>query len=198
MRLHYQSFVVLLLLFNSIYVAQPKTNFELIDSLLIESALEISENIEMDKEHFFNFIGSNEYSILNQRLIEHISDKGIILKNSKDSTIIIDFTMIEARTDYPEIFKDQIFGGYLINRVSKIDYSFRIIKGEERGTVFENSRAISDTISYSDLPKLENVAYSFTSSEVPDEPLFSSALEPVIAIGAAAVAVYLFFNIRSK
>ena len=56
----------------------------------------------------------------------------------------------------------------------------------------------SDTVALSNINNLQNIAYSFTSPEIPNEPFFSSLLEPTIAIGTAAVAVYLFFNIRSK
>ncbi|MDX1700172.1 MAG: hypothetical protein R3250_06105 [Melioribacteraceae bacterium] len=158
--------------------------------------MEITEELN-NNSYSLNFIGSSEYSIIEQRLREHFAQNGVSILDGEDSTMM-DFTLIEARTDYPEIFKDHIFGNYLISRTSKITYSYSMVKGDERGMVYENAISLSDTVLYSDLPKLENVAYSFTSSEVPDEPFFSSALEPVIAIGTAAVAVYLFFNIRSK
>jgi hypothetical protein len=45
---------------------------------------------------------------------------------------------------------------------------------------------------------LENQALPFTKGEVPPEPLFSSLLEPAVALGTAAVVIYLFFSIRSK
>ena len=198
MRTYYQIYLVLFYFYSITSFAQPKTNFELIDSLLYESVVDISGKLISDNSYSLNFIGADDYSILNQRMIEHFAGSGIMLQDQENSMSKIDFTMIDARTEYPEIFKDHVFGSYLIERTSEINYSYSIVEENERGMVFESTNSITDTVVYSDLPKLENVAYTFTSSEVPDEPLFSSAIEPVIAIGTAAVAVYLFFNIRSK
>ena len=55
-----------------------------------------------------------------------------------------------------------------------------------------------DTVKYDDINSLENQGIPFTTAEVPPEPFFSSLLEPAIAIGAAALTIYLFFNVRSK
>jgi len=38
----------------------------------------------------------------------------------------------------------------------------------------------------------------FTRAELPPEPFFSGLLEPAVAIGSAAVAIYLLFAVRSK
>jgi hypothetical protein len=40
--------------------------------------------------------------------------------------------------------------------------------------------------------------YNFTKGDVPPEPFFSSLLEPTVAIVTTALAVALFFAIRSN
>jgi hypothetical protein len=58
--------------------------------------------------------------------------------------------------------------------------------------------AYIDTVSVDDAKAIENPSFPFTQAEIPSEPFFSSLLEPAIAIGSAALAVILFFTIRSK
>ena len=55
-----------------------------------------------------------------------------------------------------------------------------------------------DTINVEDVEIIEDRSYPFTQGELPAEPFFSSILEPVVAISAAAVTVILFFSVRSK
>ena len=55
-----------------------------------------------------------------------------------------------------------------------------------------------DTINVENVEYVENRSYPFTRGDLPTEPFFSSILEPVIAIGAAAVVIVLFFSVRSK
>ena len=56
----------------------------------------------------------------------------------------------------------------------------------------------SDTVNANMIKKIENPAFPFTQASIPAEPFFSSIYEPVIAVGAAALTVILFFTVRSK
>jgi hypothetical protein len=49
----------------------------------------------------------------------------------------------------------------------------------------------------SDVESLENSGIPATHGVIPKEGLFSTFLEPLVAIGAMAVAVYLLFHVRS-
>jgi len=55
-----------------------------------------------------------------------------------------------------------------------------------------------DTVKVEDINSLENPAFPFTQASVPPEPFLSGIAEPIIAIGTAALAVVLFFTIRSE
>ncbi len=110
----------------------------------------------------------------------------------------LNFTLSEVKIIYKDIFRDGILGEYLVERETNLNNSFFIENKNEIGKVNNFSFTKLDTVKYDDIKKLENIAFSFTSAEVPSEPFFSSILEPVIAVGTAAVAVYLFFNIRSN
>lgn len=175
--------------------AQVKTNFELIDSLIKISANEISKQINVDESYKLNYKSAEEYSVLENTVIKYLQENKIRIVSNNN---ILNFTLEEAKIYYPEMFRDGLFGEYLIDRTAEIRISYFTAQNENIGEVNWVTFTINDSVPYSEIPKLENIAYSFTSAKLPDEPFFSSTLEPVIAIGTAAVAVYLFFNIRSR
>ncbi len=178
--------------------AQSRTNFDIIDSLLDASVEQIVEKIDKNDIYFLNFVGSDDYIILAERLKQNLQKHGVnLIDNSKVSSVI-NYGLNEARTEYEELFQDGIFGEYLVKRSVFIDHSFYLGSQSVNSVSNDYSYSFVDTVLYSDLSRLENIAYTFASDEIPEEPLFSSTLEPIIAVGTAAVAVYLFFNIRSK
>jgi hypothetical protein len=85
-----------------------------------------------------------------------------------------------------------------VKRESQLNGSFYLNDNGNISEVNSFNHFLADTVLYSEISQLDNIAYTFASADLPEEPFFSSTLEPVIAIGTAAVAVYLFFNIRSR
>lgn len=184
------------------YFAQVKTNLEVIKSLVAKSAEQIAKNIEEtnNKNFAIKFIAPNDYSILQTELISDLQKTGLTLFDKKQKTKLqtLTYTLNNASVKYKNIFKDGILGAYLVERESGVNGSFFIEENNKLGKVKEFNYTLSDTVLYDDIKSLDNIAYQFTSSELPSEPFFSSLLEPTIAIGTAAIAVYLFFNIRSN
>lgn len=187
-----------LLVLHSLSIAQSQTNFERIDSLILISVNELVKELDIEKKYSLNFVGSNDYKILESKLIGHLQRSGIDLEDEKESSVKLNYNFDEARIKYVDVYRDGLFGTYMTQRIAAISGSFFI---NEDGNI-DNSEnfeySLKDSVLYSDISSLENIGYSFTNSEIPEEPFFSSTLEPVIAIGTAAVAVYLFFNIRSR
>jgi len=54
-----------------------------------------------------------------------------------------------------------------------------------------------DTVYVDDIPLLENPDIPMTKAEPPDESFIDRFIEPIIIVGTAGVAVFLFFHIRS-
>ena len=92
--------------------------------------------------------------------------------------------------------RDGLLGDEKVPRILELKGNYLIKNSKETVKTFEYFYA--DTISVDEIKSVENISYPFTQAEVPAEPFFSNLWEPVIAIGAAAVAVYLFFSVRSK
>ncbi|MGE5362831.1 MAG: hypothetical protein ACM3SM_01790 [Bacteroidota bacterium] len=149
-------------------------------------------------------ISRGDYLIFTNRLVKGLTDKGVALKiqpaeNSTDSSRVrILYAIDHAGVKYTDTFRDGWFGALKVKRLSELGGSI---------TVTDNARvrysdkffySIADTVLYENLAGLESRPYGFTQSAYPPEPVFENLIEPVIAVGAAAAAVYLFFAIRSK
>jgi hypothetical protein len=195
--------IILSLFINFTYFAQAKTNLEIVKSLVNSSVKDLAENIKINSKEFeVKFIAANDYSILQTELLSDLQKNGFILFNKNESKNenlrTLTYTLDNAKVDYKNIFKDGILGVYLVERKATLNGSYFIEDNNKLGKVKEFNYSLLDTVLYDDIKTLDNIAYQFTSAELPDEPFFSSLLEPTIAIGTAAIAVYLFFNIRSK
>jgi hypothetical protein len=193
--------IITVIFFNIISIntfAQVTTNFEIVETLLVKSIDGINDNFTngSNKKILLDFIAPNDYLVLKNTLIEELQKNRFHLSDKNKTGL--NYTINEIKINYKEIFRDGILGEYLVSRQAKLNGSYFIKNKNEFGKVNNFSFVSSDTVKYNDISKLENIAYSFTSSQLPNEPFFSSIVEPVIAIGTAAVAAYLFFNIRSK
>lgn len=189
--------IIFLVAFTCVF-AQSKTNFEIIDSLIYLSTESISDELNQNEEYFLEFIGAADYEILKSKVIQFLKYKDIRIAESENNQNKLTYNLEEVKINYNDVFKDGLFGTYLAKREAYLNGSFFLTKNGNIDDVSSFNNSLVDTVLYSEVSQLENIAYSFTSAELPDEPFFSSTLEPAIAIGTAAVAVYLFFNIRSR
>ena len=107
----------------------------------------------------------------------------------------VNFVLDNALVEYSEPEKNGIFGEFLTERKIELSGNY-FISGKSQINDF--NLVEKDTINVEDVEKIENRSYPFTQGELPPEPFFSSLLEPIVAISAAAVTVILFFTVRSK
>ncbi len=142
---------------------------------------------------------SSDYSIFKNRLIaDFYKDGKNIFPDSLSSknNLIINIAIEKVSVKYGDVYRDGFLGDFFTNR----NFTFRgnyIFEGSLK-TVKDFDCTYKDSVKLDDLKNLENDAYGFTKSNIPSEPFFSNFYEPAIALGAAAVAVFLFFAIRSK
>ncbi len=175
--------------------AQEKTNLgvfnELVDSSVSEAAAVIPDTVKM----IDLVLNNGSLSVFNAGVISSLSKKGYKLVPGS-SNLKLEFIIDKAETSYGEIYRDGFLGDYYVPRklILSGDYN---ITGH---TILTHSFNFTyqDTVNVDSVASLENAAYPFTQGKLPAEPFFSGLLEPVIAVGTAALAVILFFTIRSK
>jgi hypothetical protein len=100
---------------------------------------------------------------------------------------------------YENVRRDGLFGTRVVTRTAFLEADVSVasrMTGEilRRATV---RRTRQDDVRLDDLARLEEPGLSWTTATIPPEGFFSSVLEPVITLGAIAVAVILLFTVRS-
>ena len=110
-----------------------------------------------------------------------------------------DLGIVEMHVGYVDVRTDGMFGGKLVDREVVLNMETRLI--DQRSGVVMLSRQfrqeLHDTVSLSAVQTLEDANVPVTQGTVPGEGFFTSLVEPLIMLGAVAVAVYLLFTVRS-
>lgn len=179
---------------------QSKSNLDNLFELLDKETAAISSKIENSGTKLLvDFDSPNDLKIFKNRFITQLNNYFAgITTDRNEAGIVLGFTLEQSSVEYNETFRDGLFGDYFVERKSNIGGSYNI---SEKGSItFTDNFNLSkvDTVKYNEINSLENYSLPFTRDEIPEEPFFSSLVEPVIAIGSAVVAVLLFFTVRSK
>jgi len=180
---------------------QTKTNYEIINQLisgsLVKVLSEYSEGEEKEKI-VFKADFPDGYSVLKNRSFNflHSLNPKVELGTLNDFEDI-SYTLEQISVDYGETFRKNIFSDYYSVREIKISGTSVISKSGKK-VPLPFSESYSDTVAYDLLEQQQNNALPFTRGEIPEEPLFRSILEPAVALTAAVVTIYLFFDVRSK
>lgn len=192
--------IILVALFlTSDIFSQTISNLERINLLVDISTEEISFALQdtIDGYKIVNDTPS-EYSILNNRVIASLSKNRIKLGDDSSHSNKISYIISHAGVQYSDLFRDGLFGEYLLER--KFDLMGNFIVEKKGVVISSNTFEISkmDTVNYNNFAFIENNSLPFTKASVPSEPFLPSIIEPVIAITAVVVTIILFFTVRSK
>ncbi len=179
--------------------SQTLSNLERINLLVDVSTDEISSAMnDTTNNYIVENKTLNEYSNLNNRVIAGFSKNEIKLESNSSQSNKINYTISHAGVEYSDLFRDGLFGEYLLER--KFDLMGNYVV-EKNGVVISSDifEIIKiDTVRYDEFSFIENSSLPFTNANVPSEPFFPSIVEPIIAITAVAVTIILFFSVRSK
>ncbi len=175
--------------------AQEKNNLQVFNEL-VDSSIAKAVSFIPDTVQKIKFESNNEtFAVFNSEIISGLSKRGYMLA-AESNSFEFQYIIKDAFTSYGDIYRDGFLGEYYVLRKIILSGSFNFT-GK---TVFTRDFYYSslDTIKAENVGSLENSAYPFTRGKLPAEPFLSGILEPVIVIGTAALAVILFFTIRSK
>ena len=190
--------VVIFFLFADLYAQQPDTNLDIFYIMVDSSVTDFISEVPLPEESFKLDLNLGEnYSVFNNKVLAKIfSFEKKVSNVESDGSLNINYVVNNATVTYGEIFRDGFFGEYCLQRNLFLDGSYAI---EGSSTVFQDFKySYNDTIKFDDIQNVENESFPFTKGEVPSEPFLSSLFEPIVAVGAAALAVILFFTVRSK
>jgi hypothetical protein len=170
--------------------------YKLADSTVNEIVRQLPDTVK-NVDLNLNFSGS--YEVFKNKFLMDFNGYGIKETDNKFSGgkhVEINITVDKTNVIYSGMFRKSLLGDFAVNRSLSLGGSYVITGSVIKSDVF--NFVYNDSVNVDDIPRLENSALSFTQGRVPPEPFLSNLYEPIIAIGAAAVAVFLFFTIRSK
>jgi len=185
--------LLLFLLFSLSVNAQTRTNLELFFQLADSAANGLIQNLDSEREVKIDFVLGKDYQVFQNSILTRFQNKEIDRESGK---IQVQFVLTEVKVEYDEPERKGLFGSFFVKRNMQFSGNYSIIS--ESTMVKDFSYTINDDIPYENIEAVENSSFPFTQGKIPAEPFFSSLLEPAIALGSAAAAVYIFFSARSK
>lgn len=189
---------VALLVFSLPLLSQTKTNLDLIYNLIDQSVLK-AESIIKNKNITYSFLykSPDSFSFLKSNVISSYVRNGISIKDSDFSADKLEHIIKNIRVDYSNPFKDGFFGDLLMERTIYLEADLVLSDRTEIKT-YDLNVAHKDTIEVESINKIENPEISFTRAPMPELPILSNLLEPIIVVGTLIVTIILFFTVRSK
>jgi len=176
--------------------AQSPSNMELFNKMVDSSAAFIIKHNSLQNKVIT--IEKNlppQLNVLANQAAAAFIKNGVKIVDTAGS-LKLGYALSEVKVKYDNMFRKGFLGTYCVERFCSlkgnyIQYSAVPVTGN-----FEYSSR--DTVEYDSIKKAECASFPFTQGEIPAEPFFASLLEPVVAVGSAAVVIYLFFSVRSK
>jgi hypothetical protein len=181
----------------------PITNIEIINSLLDSSLYKFDDCFTMlNKENFYS-ISAGRSNDAADYLIRYLKQKYPLIKFiSSDSSVkenVIKFKLnnINISTEYVPGGDFQVLKK---NMTRNIKTGFKSDFERNDSLIYSWSflKSYSDEFDFSYKNYVESGNYSFVKGNLPDESFWDKFLVPVAAIAVSAVAIILFFVIRSK
>jgi hypothetical protein len=112
---------------------------------------------------------------------------------------LVEFGILDMRIRYDGLRRDGFMGPRIVERTAFVSLHARITDSAGTRVLFTGDRSGSkrDTVLVSEISRLETPMLPFTVGVVPDEGVFDNVAEPLIVLGAIAVAMVLLFTVRS-
>lgn len=191
-------FLFFAIIFQASIFSQPVSNLDKFYDLVDSASTKFVNDLNTTNKVKLELTLGSDYVLFANQIRGKILKRGIELisdDQSANNFVTASFVIDNASVTYSAPEREGFFGSFYTERVLQLSGNYFI-------TSNQNIKAFNlvdkDTIIVEDVEKLENRSYPFTHGELPPEPFFSSLLEPIVAIGAAAVTIILFFSVRSK
>lgn len=113
---------------------------------------------------------------------------------------LVQYHVIGLGVRYGNPFRSGLFGPQYLSRTITTQVSYQVVDSR-KGEILTNSQALKtsiDTVAVDDIPGLETASLRSTLGTVPSDSFIDKAVEPFIILGAAGLAIYLLFHIRSS
>jgi hypothetical protein len=111
----------------------------------------------------------------------------------------VEFGAMEMNVQYSNLRRPGIFNSRVLDRMIVLLARLRLVDRATGRVLMSGERkaVLSDTIGLSQVGRIEHTAVPVTRGTIPPEDFFSGIAEPLVIVGAVAVAIFLLFTVRS-
>ena len=182
----------------------PQSNLDVMQNLagMITKEIIDSCHISQGDSIVVRFGPGEDIWIVQYPMIAALRAYGCKVFSENDSTssnrIIIGNSGVESRVQYTGIFRDGLLGTKKMKRSISTRFSCTAVKKATDEFFFSGLfvKQSVDTVKVDDVPELETASAKSTRGELPSDGFLDRVVEPFVIMGAAGVAIYLFFHVR--
>jgi hypothetical protein len=183
----------------------PETNLQIIQKILGNLAEQVlnEATLPADAVVGLKVRQSLESWVTENALSERIAAHRykVMYVRDSDSVAAFIFTVGDAgaKVKYSNTHRISLFGRKHTERLISVHIQSQVYNSQS-GNILSGKMLTSeykDTVFTDDISSLENADIPMTKAELPDESFIDRIIEPIIIVGTAGIAVFLFFHIRS-
>ena len=197
-----------LITFNAVFSqindsTKPASNIEIFDKSLKKTYGTIEDRIILlgkEKIYYFGTDAAGDVrDFLTDEARRYLGNYHILISDSGRRDFSLNLKNIFLKTEYKKVKSDLLLGKK-VKRIISVKFDFDISNGSGDNSIYSKnfSEIFQDTIKYDNIDEAGLSGYSFTRGQLPDETLLEKILVPGIVVITSAVAIILFFVIRSK
>ena len=187
--------VILVFGFLSKSFSQSESNLKVIQNLIDSSSVLILNKLNKANKISVEINTPENLVYLRNSILKSFSEK-VKLSDSADIQLKINLDNVDIK--YSKLEKDGFWGNHRAERNISISGNYIIYNNSESLAADDFELSSISNCLIEELSNLENTSLNFTKGKIPEEPFFSGLYEPLIAVSAIAVTIYLFFSVRSK
>ncbi len=193
-------FISLLTFTTNLFSQSVVSNYEVVRSQLKAVVKnKIVPMLNKKSEYYFKYSSPAEYGVLKNTVIAALKENGISLTiENKGQNKSLIFQLNNITMDYPKVFRENFWDSYKLERRISVSGTFLIYESNEIKSAKDFNKSLTDTVEYNARRIIETPSFVFTRGRVPEEPLFTGLFQPIIAIAAILISIYLLFSVRSK
>lgn len=186
-----------LILSNSTVLPQHMTNLDVVYQLIANSISKIDSMVsDREKISDFSYTSPDSYDFLKSKIADNLIRSGYKFDGS-GSNVSLEFSIQNIKVEYTDPFKDGFFGDLMVKR-SVFFEGIVLLTGPDGVVSIPLNKSLSDNVELDRIAEIEDQSIPFTRGTIPEIPLFSNLLEPIIVVGTLIVTIILFFTVRSK
>lgn len=138
--------------------------------------------------------------LVQQSVIRDLRNRiGVIFVEQANADTVLTYHAIEAAVSYGTPFSRTFLGQRVVERFVSIDVELTLTSSITKAVIHSVRKRCTavDTVLFSQLRLLDDSAPPFVKIVPAQYSFFDSIIEPAVVTIASAVAIYLFFTIRS-